>query len=57
MDMKEVFTSLVRHGLTIGGGFLVSQGYFEAAQAETLIGAALTIFGVAWAIYSKKKAA
>lgn len=57
MDMKEVFTSLVRHGLTIGGGFLVSQGYFEAAQAETLIGAAMTIFGVAWAIYSKKKAA
>ncbi len=56
MEMKEVFTSLVRHGLTLGGGFMVSQGYFEAAQAETLIGAAMTIFGVAWAIYSKKKA-
>ena len=56
MEIQEVVKSLVRHGLTLGGGFLVSQGYFDAAQAETLIGAAMTVFGVAWAIYSKKKA-
>lgn len=57
MELKEVIYSLVRHGLTLGGGFLVAEGYFDAMQAETLIGAAMSIFGVAWAIYSKKKVA
>lgn len=48
-------SSLLRHGLTLVGGILVSRGYFDPAQLEVLIGATLSVFGVVWAVYSKKK--
>lgn len=56
MELKELIGGIVRHALTIAGGALVTQGQLEAAQAETLIGAAMAIFGVAWSVWQKKKA-
>ena len=57
MELKELIGGIVRHALTLGGGVLVSQGQLEAAQAETLIGAAMAIFGVVWSVWQKRKAA
>lgn len=57
MELKELVGGIVRHALTIAGGALVTQGQLDAAQAETLIGAAMAIFGVAWSVWQKKKAA
>jgi len=56
MDVKEIVFGLVRHVLTAGGVYLVNAGQLEMAQVETLVGAALTVFGVAWSVWQKKKA-
>lgn len=57
MDLKELIGGLIRHILTIGGGALVTNGALDATQAETLVGAAMAIFGVAWSVWAKRKAA
>ncbi len=46
-------SALIRHGLTTGGGALMSSGLIDAAQAESLIGAGMTMAGIAWSIGRK----
>lgn len=57
MELKELIGGVVRHVLTLGGGALVANGALDATQAETLVGAAMAIFGVAWSIWAKRRAA
>lgn len=45
---------LVRHGLTLAGGYLVSKGHLDIEAAETISGALLAIIGSLWSIKSKK---
>lgn len=49
----EMVGGLIRHVLTFGGGFLVTNGVLEAAQLETVIGAVIALGGVAWSLWHK----
>lgn len=55
--MKEAIGTMIRAVLKIGGGALVAKGFADEAQVEAVIGAIVTIVGVAWGIWDAKKAA
>lgn len=44
----------VRHVLTFGGGFLVTNGTIGQSELETAIGAIVTLAGVIWSAVDKK---
>jgi hypothetical protein len=54
---RDVILGLVRHVLTIGGGFLVAKGTIDAPGLDTAVGALIAIIGVAWSIFDKKTTA
>ena len=51
---QKVLGSNIRHFLTFAGGVMVSRGYIDAATAETVVGAATTLAGVALSIAEKR---
>lgn len=53
---KEQIFGLVRHLLTFGGGFLVTNGFVAAPDLETGVGALVTLIGLVWSWWSKKSA-
>ncbi len=55
--MNSTLSSLIRHGLTAAGGFLVAKGLASADQVGELAGAAVTLVGVILSIIKNKKAA
>lgn len=55
--MNPTLSSLIRHGLTAAGGFLVARGLASADQVAELAGAAVTLVGVILSIIKNKKAA
>jgi hypothetical protein len=52
---KEVWLGFARHILTFVGGLLVARGTVDAATAETVVGAVITLGGAAWSVIDKKK--
>ena len=54
---NEIVNGIVRHGLTLLGGYLVSRGHLDVGDVQTVVGALSGLFGVAWSVYSKKQAA
>jgi hypothetical protein len=46
---------VLRHVLTFGGGYLTSNGVVSASDLEAAVGAVITLIGVAWSIYEKRK--
>ena len=55
--MNPNLASLIRHGLTAAGGFLVAKGLASADQVGELAGAVVTIAGVILSIINNKKSA
>ena len=55
--MNPTLSSLIRHGLTAAGGFLVAKGLASADQVGELAGAAVTLVGVILSIIKNKKSA
>ena len=53
--MNPTLSSLIRHGLTAAGGFLVARGLASADQVAELAGAAVTLVGVVLSILKNKK--
>jgi len=53
--MNPNLASLIRHGLTAAGGFLVAKGLASADQVGELAGAAVTIVGVVLSMLKNKK--
>jgi hypothetical protein len=51
----DTVLGFVRHALTFGGGFLVTNGTVTASDLEMGIGAIVTLIGLAWSIFDKKK--
>jgi hypothetical protein len=45
---------LVRHALTLLGGYLAAKGLLDPANVDTIVGAVLTIVGAGWSIKSKQ---
>ena len=46
---KEFAFSLIRHGLTVGAGWLVANGFTDGDSAQALIGGVMGTVAVAWA--------
>ena len=55
--MNPNISSLLRHGLSALGGFLVAKGLASADQVAEISGAAVTIIGAAWSIWKNKQSA
>jgi hypothetical protein len=53
--MNPNIASLIRHVLTAAGGFIVAKGLASADQVTEIVGAIVSIFGVAWSIFNNKK--
>lgn len=53
--MNPTLSSLIRHGLTAAGGFLVARGLASADQVAELAGAAVTLVGVILSVMKNKK--
>ena len=53
--MTPNIASLIRHLLTAAGGFLVAKGLASADQVGELVGAVVSIAGVAWSIFNNRK--
>ncbi len=53
--MNPTLSSLIRHGLTAAGGFLVARGLASADQVAELAGAAATVIGTIWSIWKNRK--
>jgi uncharacterized protein YaaW (UPF0174 family) len=51
---QAMILGLVRHGLTLAGGYLAAKGLLDPASVDTVVGALLTIAGAGWSIHSKK---
>ncbi len=54
--MNDSIKSIVRHGLSFGGGFLVAKGLVTVDQANELAGAIITVLGVGWSVWNNRKA-
>ncbi|MEI6165997.1 MAG: hypothetical protein WCS52_02275 [bacterium] len=53
---NKVVLGLIRHMLTIGGGFFINQGVMDNNEQETAIAAIITLIGVAWSVLVKMSA-
>jgi hypothetical protein len=53
--MNTALMGIARHLLTLAGGYLVAKGTIDAAAAETLVGAGVSIVGVVWSVLDKRK--
>ena len=49
----EILFGLVRHVLTLVGGYYVSKGQIDQSSVDTVIGALTGIAGVAWSVKHK----
>ena len=54
MLWNTVVAPIVRHGLTIGAGALVSAGYIDGSQSATVVGGLLAVAGVGWSVIEKR---
>ncbi len=54
--MNDSIKSIIRHGLSFGGGFLVAKGLVTVDQANELAGAVITVLGIGWSVYRNRKA-
>jgi len=51
MVTKDFSFSMLRHFLTLAGGWLVARGFADAATAETLVGGVMAALAVGWSYY------
>jgi len=49
----EQISSILRHILTFGGGFIVAKGWVDTETMTGLVGAVITIGGAVWAVFNK----
>jgi hypothetical protein len=55
--MNDSIKSVIRHGLSFGGGFLVAKGFLSADQVNELAGAIITVMGIVWSIRKNRQSA
>jgi len=49
----EQISSILRHVLTFGGGFIVAKGWISAEALPGIVGAIITVGGTIWALFTK----
>ncbi len=50
---QEAILAFIRHGLTLGGGALVSSGLASDGEIATTAGAIVAVIGFAWSLHRK----
>ena len=55
--MNPNVASLIRHGLSAAGGFLVAKGMVSFDQVNEIAGAIITLTGIGWSVFKNKKTA
>lgn len=55
--MKDTILSLIRHGLTFGGGFLTAKGLLSDATLNAVVPAIATAIGAIWGAADEYRAA
>lgn len=50
----DMWQGLIRHVLTLVGGFMVSKGYVDESTMQAGIGAVATLVGIGWSVAAKK---
>ena len=53
--IRQSIVGIIRHILTVGGGFMTQNGLVSGEEVTTGVSAAVTLVGVIWSILSKKK--
>jgi hypothetical protein len=53
---NKVVLGVIRHLMTIGGGYFINQGVMDKSQEEAAIAAVVTLLGVAWSVLVKLSA-
>lgn len=57
--MQTLFTKflmgIIRHALSFGGGVVVMRGTFDASDMNQIVGALMTIIGILWSAWEKRK--
>lgn len=54
--MKPEILGFIRHALTTFGGSAVTAGYLGQDELTALVGGLVTLVGVVWSLFDKKKA-
>ena len=61
MDLTLIIGSILRHGLSALGAYLVTKGYLDADSVssivEQLVGGVLAAGTIGWSVYRSKKLA
>ncbi|MBL4784189.1 MAG: hypothetical protein JKY49_02050 [Cohaesibacteraceae bacterium] len=52
---KAKILGMVRHALTFGGGLVVGKGWIDKAMMVEIVGALVTLIGIAWSYYAPEK--
>jgi len=52
----DMIGGLIRHLLTFGGGFLVTNGTISDGDLQAVVGGFIAIGGVLWSIFAKRAA-
>jgi len=52
----EQISSILRHVLTFGGGFIVAKGWVSETVMLEIVGAIVTVGGAIWAMFNKTSA-
>ena len=52
---REQILGFIRHGLTLVGGVLVTNGVIDEQTLLEVVGAAVTLISFGWSFASKKK--
>lgn len=50
----EMVSGVLRHVLTVVGGYFAAKGAFDPGAVETVVGALMTLVGFGWSIYVKR---
>lgn len=51
---KEQILGLIRHTLTVIGGYYIAKGVVDADEVEQIVGGLISIIGVGWSYWVKK---
>lgn len=59
MDLTVIIGSILRHGLSALGAYMVTKGYVDAdtvaGLVEQLLGGILAVGTIGWSVYRSKK--
>lgn len=52
---KEQALGVLRHVLTLGGGYAAGRGFLDEATATEIIGGVVALAGVLWSVFAPEK--